>query len=127
MGVTILWLEPTAAWLLGILIALMLLSYRTFMSEGEKNKSLEFLYASTRILQSVRRSSTRRLGDLLQHARTMFRAGRARLVLFPVRAGEMALETAIGPGDVRQVDARDSVRQGGSPAGARWPKPGAFL
>ena len=102
MGVTILWLEPTAAWLLGIPIALMLLAYRTLMSEREKNKSLEFLYESTRILQRSPELDEA-VSDLLQHARTMFRAGRARLVLFPVRAGEMALETLIGPGEVRQV------------------------
>ena len=102
MGVTILWLEPTAAWLLTIPIALMLLAYRTLMSEREKNKSLEFLYESTRILQRSPELDAA-VTDLLQHARTMFRAGRARLVLFPVRPGEIALETVIGPGDERHV------------------------
>jgi len=102
MGVTILWLQPTAAWLLGIPIALILLAYRTLMSEREKNKSLEFLYESTRILQRSPELDEA-VSDLLQHARTMFRAGRARLVLFPTRPGEMALETVIGPGEDRQV------------------------
>src|SRR5262245_46670351 len=102
MGVTILWLEPAAAWLLGIPIALILLAYRTLMSEREKNKSLEFLYESTRILQRSPELDEA-VSDLLQHARTMFRAGRARLVLFPTRAGDTALETVIGPGEERQV------------------------
>ena len=102
MGVTILWLEPTSAWLLTIPIALILLAYRTLMSEREKNKSLEFLYESTRILQRSPELDAA-VTDLLQHARTMFRAGRARLVLFPVRPGEVALETVIGPGDKSHV------------------------
>ena len=102
MGVTILWLEPTAAWLLAIPIALILLAYRTLMSEREKNKSLEFLYESTRILQRSPELDEA-VSDLLQHARTMFRAGRARLVLFPSRPGERALETVIGPGEERRV------------------------
>ena len=102
MGVTILWLEPTAAWLLGIPIGLMLLAYRTLMSEREKNKSLEFLYESTRILQRSPELDAA-VADLLGHARTMFRAGVARLVLMPTRAGEPALETVIGPGDERRL------------------------
>jgi hypothetical protein len=79
MGVTILWLQPSAAWLLGIPIALILVAYRTLVSEREKNKSLEFLYESTRILQRSPELDAA-VADLLQHARTMFRAGRARLV-----------------------------------------------
>jgi diguanylate cyclase (GGDEF)-like protein len=102
MGVTILWLEPSAAWLLAIPIGLVLIAYRTLMSEREKNKSLEFLYESTRILQRSPELDAA-VADLLQHARTMFRAGRARLLLFPTRPGEPALETVIGPGDERQV------------------------
>ncbi len=102
MGVTILWLEPAAAWLLGIPIGLMLLAYRTLMSEREKNKSLEFLYESTRILQRSPELDAA-VADLLDHARTMFRAGVARLVLMPTRAGEPALETVIGPGEERRL------------------------
>ena len=102
MGVTILWLEPAAAWLLAIPIGLMLLAYRTLMSEREKNKSLEFLYESTRILQRSPELDAA-VADLLSHARTMFRAGVARLVLMPTRAGEPALETVIGPGDERRL------------------------
>ena len=102
MGVTILWLEPAAAWLLGIPIGLMLLAYRTLMSEREKNKSLEFLYESTRILQRSPELDAA-VADLLGHARTMFRAGVARLVLMPTRAGEPALETVIGPGEERRL------------------------
>jgi diguanylate cyclase (GGDEF)-like protein len=102
MGVTILWLEPAAAWLLAIPIGLMLLAYRTLMSEREKNKSLQFLYESTRILQRSPELDAA-VADLLDHARTMFRAGMARLVLMPTRPGEPALETVIGPGDERRL------------------------
>jgi diguanylate cyclase (GGDEF)-like protein len=102
MAVTILWLEPAAAWLLGIPIVLMLLAYRTLMSEREKNKSLELLYETTRILQRSPELGAV-VADLLAHARTMFRAGTARLVLFPNRPGEMALETIIDSSEERRV------------------------
>ncbi len=126
MGVTILWLEPSAAWLLGIPIALILVAYRTLMSEREKNKSLEFLYESTRILQRSPELDAA-VADLLQHARGMFRAGRARLVLFPTRSGEAALETIIGPGDQRvvmheiELDTNDPIYR------RALLEPGAFL
>ena len=102
MAVTILWLEPAAAWLLGIPIVLMLFAYRTLMSEREKNKNLELLYETTRILQRSPELDAA-VADLLSHARTMFRAGTARLVLFPTRPGEPALETVIDSSDERRV------------------------
>jgi diguanylate cyclase (GGDEF)-like protein len=102
MAVTILWLDPTAAWLLGIPIVLMLLAYRTLMYEREKNKSLELLYETTRILQRSPELDAV-VADLLGHARTMFRAGTARLVLLPNRPGEVALETIINSKDERRV------------------------
>src|SRR4051812_6034770 len=102
MAVTILWLEAAAAWLLGIPIVLMLLAYRTLMSEREKNKNLELLYETTRILQRSPELDAA-VADLLAHARTMFRAGTARLLLFPTRPGEQALETVINSTDDGRV------------------------
>src|SRR3954447_7359926 len=102
MAVTILWLEPAAGWLLALPIVLMLLAYRTLMSEREKNKSLELLYETTRILQRSPELDAA-VAEMLSHARTMFRAGVARLVLFPTRAGEPALETIINSSDERRV------------------------
>src|SRR3954449_3785446 len=102
MAVTILWLEAAAAWLLGIPIVLMLLAYRTLMSEREKNKNLELLYETTRILQRSPELDAV-VANLLAHARTMFRAGTARLLLFPTRPGEQALETIISSSDDHRV------------------------
>src|SRR3954469_9182407 len=106
MAVTILWLEAAAAWLLGIPIVLMLLAYRTLMSEREKNKNLELLYETTRILQRSPELDAA-VADLLAHARTMFRAGTARLLLFPTRPGEQALETIINSSDDRVMSPTD--------------------
>src|SRR3954451_14376241 len=106
MAVTILWLEAAAAWLLGIPIVLMLLAYRTLMSEREKNKNLELLYETTRILQRSPELDAA-VADLLAHARTMFRAGTARLLLFPTRPCEQALETIINSSDDRVMSPTD--------------------
>ena len=126
MGVTILWIEPAAAWLMAVPIVLMLLAYRAFMSEREKNKSLEFLYESTRILQRSPELDEA-VNELLQHARKMFRAGRAWLVLFPMRPGEPALETLVGPTEEHGVMRETSMDIKNQLYRRALSEPGAFL
>jgi diguanylate cyclase (GGDEF)-like protein len=68
------------------------LAYQAYVSEREKHERLELLYQSSRILQhSPELDST--LVALLSHARTMFRAELAEVVLYPRSAGEDALRT----------------------------------
>ena len=80
----------------------MLLAYRTLMSEREKNKSLEFLYESTRILQRSPELDEAVSGPAPSRADDVPRGSRpTRAVPGPSR--RVALETVIGPGDLRQV------------------------
>src|SRR5436190_586655 len=62
VGVTILWLHPISIWLLGIPAAMLVFAYRSYSSEREKNKNLEFLHESTRILH---RGEERAIGTML--------------------------------------------------------------
>ncbi len=82
LAVSILWLDPTLLALLVVPLGAVFLAYRAYGSEKEKHQRLELLYQSSRILQhSPELDST--LGALLEHAREMFRAERAELLLWP--------------------------------------------
>ncbi len=82
LAVSILWLDPQLLALLVVPLAAVFLAYRAYGSEKEKHQRLELLYQSSRILQhSPELDST--LGALLEHAREMFRAERAELLLWP--------------------------------------------
>jgi len=80
LAVTILWHSPGALWLLGIPILTLFLAYRAWVSEREKHERLELVYQSSRILQHSPELDVALLA-LLDHARTMFRAELAEVVL----------------------------------------------
>ena len=82
LAVTILWLDPVLLWLLVLPLVMIFVAYQAYISEREKHERLELLYESSRILQhSPEIDST--LVALLSHARTMFRAELAEVVLYP--------------------------------------------
>ena len=60
----------------------MFLAYRAYLSEREKHERLELLYQSSRILQHSPELDSA-LAALLEHAREMFRAERAEVLLWP--------------------------------------------
>ena len=82
LAVTVLWLDPVLMWLLVLPLVMIFVAYQAYISEREKHERLELLYESSRILQhSPEIDST--LVALLSHARTMFRAELAEVVLYP--------------------------------------------
>ncbi|HEY7527480.1 MAG TPA: GGDEF domain-containing protein [Candidatus Limnocylindria bacterium] len=80
LAVTILWFSPTAIWLLVIPIIALFLAYGAWVSEREKHERLELIYQSSRILQHSPELDVA-LVALLDHARSMFRAELAEIVL----------------------------------------------
>ena len=81
LAVAILWLDPGLLWLLALPLVIVFVAYQAYVSEHEKHERLELLYQSSRILQhSPEMDST--LVALLDHARTMFRADLAEVVLY---------------------------------------------
>ena len=92
LAVAALWLNPMLLWLLVLPLVMVFLAYQAYVSEREKHERLELLYQSSRILQhSPELDST--LVALLSHARTMFRAELAEVVLYPRAGDEDALRT----------------------------------
>ena len=92
LAVSILGIEPSLMWLLVVPLVTVFLAYRAYLSEREKGERLEFLYQSGRILQHSPELDSA-IVALLDHAREMFRAERAQVVLHPRAAGEDALRT----------------------------------
>ena len=82
LAVSVMWIDPVLLWLLVLPLAIVFLAYQAYVSEREKHERLELLYQSSRILQhSPELDST--LVALLGHARTMFRAELAEVILYP--------------------------------------------
>jgi len=92
VAVTILWASPSALWLLALPILTLFLAYRAWVSEREKHERLELVYQSSRILQHSPELDVA-LVALLDHARAMFRAELAELVLRTDAEGSRALRT----------------------------------
>ncbi len=92
LAVTILWVEPVALCLLAVPLITLFVAYRAYVSEREKHERLELLYQSSRILQHSPELD-RALVALLDHARDMFRAELAEVLLESVGVGGQCLRT----------------------------------
>jgi diguanylate cyclase (GGDEF)-like protein len=92
LAVSILGLDPRLLWLLVVPLGVVFLAYRAYLSEREKGERLEFLYQSGRILQHSPELDSA-IVALLEHARNMYRAERAELLLYPRSADGDALLT----------------------------------
>jgi diguanylate cyclase (GGDEF)-like protein len=92
LAVSILWLDPSLLWLLALPLVIVFLAYRAYVSEREKHERLELLYQSSRIFQHSPELDSA-LVALLEHARAMFRAELAEVVLYPRNPDEEALRT----------------------------------
>jgi diguanylate cyclase (GGDEF)-like protein len=98
LAVSILWIDPQLSWLLVVPLVTVFLAYRAYLSEREKGERLEFLYQSGRILQHSPELDSA-IVALLDHAREMFRAELAEVLLYPRGVGDDALRT-------RSIDGR---------------------
>ena len=107
--------DPRAVLLLAVPTAIVFLAYRAYIGEREKHERLELLYESSRLLHYEPELDSA-ISALLEHARTMFRAERAELILFPDPTGEGALRSTAGSAGgpetmtPQQVPLADSLR-----------------
>ncbi len=92
LGVTVLQADAQSIWLLAIPIATLMVAYRAYVSEREKHERLELLYESSRILHNSPELDSA-IVALLDHAREMFRAEIAEIVLYGRGADDAALLT----------------------------------
>ena len=92
LAVILLWSNPAALWLLLLPVGTLFLAYRAWVSEREKHERLELVYQSSRILQHSPELDVALLA-LLDHARAMFRAEIAEVVLETGGEGGGAIRT----------------------------------
>jgi diguanylate cyclase (GGDEF)-like protein len=115
LAVMVLWVDPRSVVLLAVPTAVVFVAYRAYMGEREKHERLELLYESSRLLHYAPELDSA-IGLLLDHARRMFRAERAELLLFPEPALDAALRSSSGGADGPEtmvpvtVAADDSLR-----------------
>ncbi len=108
--------DARAALLLAVPTAIVFLAYRAYIGEREKHERLELLYESSRLLHYEPELDSA-ISALLDHARKMFRAERAEIILFPDPNAEGAVRsTAGGEGGPetmtpQNVPLADSLRQ----------------
>ena len=92
LAVSVLSIDWQLMWLLVVPLLTVFLAYRAYLSEREKTERLEFLYQSGRILQHSPELDSA-IVALLDHARLMFRAERAEVLIHPRADGDDALRT----------------------------------
>jgi len=92
LAVILLRSDPAALWLLLLPVGTLFLAYRAWVSEREKHERLELVYQSSRILQHSPELDVALLA-LLDHARAIFRAEIAEVVLETDGEGGSAVRT----------------------------------
>jgi diguanylate cyclase (GGDEF)-like protein len=95
LAVMALWVDPRSVILLVVPTAVVFVAYRAYMAEREKHERLELLYESSRLLHYAPELDSA-IGALLDHARRMFRAERAELMLFPEPTLDAGLRSSSG-------------------------------
>jgi diguanylate cyclase (GGDEF)-like protein len=93
LAVALMRLEPQLLALLVVPLLTVFLAYGAYVSEREKHQRLELLYQSSRILQHSPELDSA-LAALLEHAREMFLAERAEILLWPKGEGDDGLLTS---------------------------------
>src|SRR6185295_7927390 len=92
LAVSLFLVSPLSLVLLAVPLATVFVAYGAYVSEREKHERLELLYQSSRILQHSPELDSS-LVALLEHARNMFRAEFAQIVLYPRKETDEALRT----------------------------------
>ena len=92
LAVSLLLVSPMTLILLAVPLATVFVAYGAYVSEREKHERLELLYQSSRILQHSPELDSS-LVALLEHARNMFRAEWAQIILYPRDDAGEALRT----------------------------------
>ncbi len=95
IGVRIIWVDPTQAWLLLVPTLGILIAYRFYVSEREKRGQVVFLYESSRQLQHAD-AIDEAVAKLLAQARDVFRAEVAEILFFPSRDTTAFFRTSVG-------------------------------
>jgi diguanylate cyclase (GGDEF)-like protein len=94
LAITVMSSNPWSVWLIAIPAVAVFIANRAYVSERDRHERLELLYQSSRILQHSPELDMA-LVDLLEHARTMFRAELAEISLRVPDQGQVLRTTAM--------------------------------
>lgn len=114
IGVVLLDVYPTAAWLTAVPPVILYVAYRAYVNQREESGRLGSLYEATRALHASPQIESA-LQAAVSSARGMVDAEYAEAFLFPIDGSE-AYATSVGPGDDHRVmesatnDAVESIR-----------------
>src|SRR5207237_7952124 len=98
VAITAVWNDVRAAWLLLVVGAVVLMSFRAYSSLATRHASLELLYEFTKVVgRSARAEDV--ISAVLAQARELLRAERAELVLLPAAGEAAGHRVTVGPGD----------------------------
>ncbi|HEX4979339.1 MAG TPA: EAL domain-containing protein [Acidimicrobiales bacterium] len=97
IAVGMLWRDQRSVLLLVVPLAMGAIAYRGYSEHRTRSDTLDVIYESTRLLHRSPEVDSALVG-LLGQARTIFRAERAELTLFPDTDGDEAIRTTLGPG-----------------------------
>jgi len=92
LAITVMWQDAAALALLSLPLLALYFVYRAYLGEREKHQRLELLYQSSRIMHHTPELDSA-IVAVLEHAREMFRAEVAEILLFPQASTSEALRT----------------------------------
>ena len=94
--------DATAAILLVVPVAALLIAYRAYIRERQRHDHLRLLYESSHAFHHAHGFDAT-VTTLLRRAREMLRAEIAQLTLLPADSAGLALRFCLGPGDVAEL------------------------
>ncbi len=98
VAITVMWTQSSAAWAAAVPPVVLYLAYRGYIAQGREHQRLQALYEATKALHSSTQIEAAMLAAAT-HARSMFEAERAEILIFPGGLGREGYRTAVGPGE----------------------------
>ncbi|MBK5266709.1 MAG: bifunctional diguanylate cyclase/phosphodiesterase [Acidimicrobiia bacterium] len=102
VAIIVMWTQPGAAWAAAVPPAVLYLAYRAYVAQGQEHKRLQALYEATRAMHVSPQIEAAML-TAATHARSMFEAERAEILIFPMGFDQDGYRTGVGPGDQTEV------------------------
>ena len=98
VAVTVMWTRAPASWAAAVPPVVLYLAYRAYIAQEEEHRRLLALYEATRALHASTQIEDAML-VAATHARTMFEAERAEILIFPGGFDRDGYRTGVGPGE----------------------------
>ncbi len=98
VAITVMWTRSSATWAVAVPTIILYLAYRAYIAQVLEHQRLEALYEATKALHS----STQIGASMLvaaTHARSMFEAERAEIVIFPAGLNGDGYRATVGPAE----------------------------